>query len=288
MFSLHRITGAIISLFFFMWFVSGLVLIYYPFPNVSQSLKYENMDALPQALPNINDVLSQLPDSGKKAKTISLRQFQGQSLYSVKTVDSLYTLCVDTSKSVNPVTWTTIEQTAKKWVDAPVLKIDTLNERDQWIMYSRYEDEIPIYKFYFDDKEKHQLYISAKTAEVQQFTDNNGRFWAWMGAIPHKFYLPFIRQNTDVWTNSLTVGGVIALIVALSGIYFGVYVLYKRYKTKRKLGSPYKKRWYKWHHILGLIFGIFLATFAFSGAVALQRIPQWIIKTHGDYRVNSV
>lgn len=245
------------------------------------------MDVLPQSLPDIQSVLDQLPDSGKKTKKISIRSFQEQTLYTIKTTDGLYSICSDTAQNIKPVTWNTIEQTAKKWVDAPILKIDTLNKRDQWIMYSRYEDEMPIYKFYFDDEEKHQLYISAKTAEVQQFTNKEGRFWAWMGAIPHKFYLPFIRQNTDIWTNSLTIGGVIALIAALSGIYFGLHVLCRRYKAKRKIESPYKKRWYRWHHILGLVFGIFLATFAFSGAVALQRIPQWIIKTHGDYRVSS-
>ena len=30
-----------------------------------------------------------------------------------------------------------------------------------------------------------------------------------------------------------------------------------------------------------------MVTFAFSGAMALQRIPQWIIKTHGNYRVTN-
>ncbi|HBG41647.1 MAG TPA: hypothetical protein DDW85_09565 [Porphyromonadaceae bacterium] len=287
MFSLHRITGTIISLFFFMWFISGLVLIYYPFPNVSPSQKYENMDALPDSLPDINSILVRLPESGKTIKKLSVRYFRGQTLFTVKTNDRAYTICSDTLKAVNPLTWESIEHTAKKWVDAPIIKIDTLTERDQWIMYSRYKAEMPIYKFYFNDKQKHQLYISSRTGEVQQFTDKGQRFRAFMGAIPHKFYIPAIRKNTKTWTTLLTIGGVIALIAALSGIYLGVYITYRKYKAKRRIGSPYKNYWYKWHHILGLIFGIFLATFAFSGAMALQRIPSWVIKTHGDYRVSS-
>lgn len=286
-FSLHRITGTVISLFFFMWFVSGLVLIYHSFPNVSQSQKYENMEALPDSLPAINDILSRLTESDKKIKKLSVRHFQDQTLFTIKTTDSLYTICGDTLQTVNPITRKTIEQVVKKWVDAPIAQIDTLKERDQWIMYSRYEAEMPIYKFYFNDVEKHQLYISSLTGEVQQLTNKEQRFWAWMGAIPHKFYIPVIRKETDTWITLLTVGGVIAMIAALSGMYIGIYALYRKYRTKHKIESPYKRHWYKWHHILGLIFGIFLITFAFSGAVALQRIPQWVIKTHGDYRVSS-
>jgi hypothetical protein len=63
-------------------------------------------------------------------------------------------------------------------------------------MYTRYLNEMPIYKLYFTNPEKQQLYISSKTGEVLQFTDKAQRSWAWLGAIPHKFYFPFIRQHT--------------------------------------------------------------------------------------------
>lgn len=287
MFSLHRITGTIISLFFLMWFVSGLVLLYHPFPNVSQLQKNEKMDVLPDSLSDIRTVLAQLPEPEKNIKNLNVKYFQEQILFSIKTKDSLYTICGDTTLKVKAITEETIENIAKKWVDAPIAKVDTLNERDIWIMYSRYTHEMPIYKYYFEDKDKHQLYIAARSSEVQQFTGREQRFWTWVGSIPHKFYIPALRKNTDTWILTLTIGGVIALIAAFSGIYMGIYALRKRYKIKKKTESPYKKRWYKWHHISGLIFGIFLMTFAFSGAMALQRIPQWIIKTHGEYKVSD-
>lgn len=287
MFSLHRITGTIIGLFFFMWFVSGLVLIYHSFPNVTRSQKYDKMDALPNSLPDIQTIISHLPEPGKNVRDINVRSFQRQILYSIKTKDSLYTICADTFQSAKPITTTTIENIVKKWNNAPVTRIDTLNERDIWIMYTRYTNEMPIYKFYFDDNDKHQLYISSRTGEVQQYTDKNQRFWAWVGAIPHKFYIPVLRKNTDTWIMSLTVGGIIAFVATLSGMYLGIYAIYRKYKVRKKVGSPYKKKWYKWHHISGLIFGVFLTTWAFSGAMSLQKIPQWAIKTYGDYKVTD-
>lgn len=286
-FSVHRIFGTIICVFFLMWFVSGLVLIYHPFPNVTSEQIQERMESLPSSLPDLQAVLARLPEPAEHVHNASVRRFQGQTLFTFETEDSLYVLCADTLQSVKPVTSETIQSIVNRWVDAPIARVDTLRKRDQWIMYSRYLRQMPIYKYYFDDEEKHQLYIAAKTGEVLQFTNRTQRFWAWVGAIPHKFYLPVIRKNTDVWINMLTVGGVIALIAALSGLYVGIYILYKRYRARRKLESPYKKHWYKWHHISGLIFGIFLITFAFSGAMALQRIPEWVIKTHGDYRISD-
>nr|WP_321522656.1 PepSY domain-containing protein [uncultured Macellibacteroides sp.] len=270
-----------------MWFITGLVLIYHSFPDVSQSQKYEKMDVLPDSLLDINTVFAQLPESDINIKSLSLRCFQGQPLFTVETKDSTYTICNDTTQSVNPVTRETIESIANKWVEAPIVKIDTLNERDIWIMYSRYASEMPIYKFYFDDEDKHQLYIASRSGEVQQFTNREQRFWAWVGSIPHKLYIPALRKNADNWVLALTFGGIIALIAALSGMYVGIYAIRKQYVTKKIIKSPYKKSCYKWHHISGLIFGVFLITFAFSGAMALQRIPQWIIKTHGDYRITG-
>lgn len=285
-FSFHRIAGTIISLFFLMWTISGLVLVYHPFPNVSQTQINENMDALPDSLADIRTLLSQQQIPGESVSNISLKNFQNQTLFSIKTKDSLYTICAETGRHIKPITAETIEGIAKKWVNSPVVRLDTLYERDQWIMYTRYLNEMPIYKLYFTNPEKQQLYISSKTGEVLQFTDKAQRIWAWLGAIPHKFYFPFIRQHTDAWITILTVSGFIALAVALSGLFVGISVSIRRYRVKRNI-IPYKKFTWKWHHILGLTFGIFAATWALSGAMALQRIPQWIIKTHGDYRVSS-
>lgn len=269
-----------------MWAISGLVLIYHPFPNVSKAQINENMDALPDSLADIRTLLSQHQIPEESVGNISLKNFQQQVLFSVKTKDSLYTICTGTDPNTKPISEETIQAIAKKWVDVPIAKLDTLMEQDQWIMYSRYLDEMPIYKFYFNDPEKHQLYISSKTGEVLQFTNKEQRIWAWSGAIPHKFYLPFIRKHTDAWINLLTVSGFIALSVVLTGLFVGISVSIRRYRAKRNL-IPYKKFAWKWHHVLGLTFGIFAATWALSGAMALQRIPQWIIKTHGDYRVSS-
>lgn len=53
------------------------------------------------------------------------------------------------------------------------------------------------------------------------------------------------------------------------------------------MGIPYRKRWYRLHHITGLLFGLFLIAWGISGMISMQRIPQWLINTNGNYIFNS-
>lgn len=278
--SLHRITGTVIALFFAMWFITGLVLLYHSYPRLSDKEINGHCEALPDSLPAIETLTAQLTDT---LQALSIRQFQGQTLVDITTTDTTYTCCSDSTLQVAPITDKTIMQVARQWADAPVIRIDTLYERQQWVLYSRYEKNLPMYRLFFDDAEKHQLYIDSRTAEVLQFTDRSSRFWAWVGAIPHKFYFPIIRKDVDVWETTITIGGLFCLLAALSGMYVGINALLRHRKNKKRWGSPYKKWTYKWHHLAGLVFGIFIVAWGLSGMMAMQRVPKWLVPMEGDY-----
>ncbi len=279
----HRISGLVICLFLLMWFITGLVLIYYPFPDVTKEQKYEKMEAVPydMSLPAVDSLLQKIPQ-GDKVKGITLKRFNGQTFFIVNTDKKEYTINADLSGGMQLVTFQAVEHAAKMWGTAAIIKVDTLCEKDIWIMYNRYEKELPIYKFYFDDEEKHQLYISSHSGEVQQFTSSSERFWAYIGSIPHKLYIPALRKNTETWINTVTVLAIIGLLAGISGIYVGIDACVRRYRKKKTLESPYRKKWYKWHHITGLVFGLFLISWSVSGVLSLKKTPQWITKTYNS------
>ena len=53
LFKAHKYTGIIISGFFLMWFVTGVILIYHPYPKLSES-EYNSMkETLPTSLPEL-------------------------------------------------------------------------------------------------------------------------------------------------------------------------------------------------------------------------------------------
>ena len=80
LFKVHRITGLSIAVFFLMWFITGIVLIYHPYPKVSEKLLYDKKETLPSSLPDLSSVRLKMDD---KVKSLSLKQFQGQTLFSI-------------------------------------------------------------------------------------------------------------------------------------------------------------------------------------------------------------
>ena len=64
--------------------------------------------------------------------------------------------------------------------------------------------------------------------------------------------------------------------MCFSGLWIGIWVFWKN--RKKGLRSPYKKWWLRWHHITGVVFGVFALTFVFSGMMSLVDIPSWMQK----------
>lgn len=91
LFSIHRITGCIIAGFFLMWFVTGLILIYHPYPRLTDEQLYEKKEILPSLLPDIQSIKQK---AGENIKQLHIRQSQGQTLATVTTADSCLHIAV--------------------------------------------------------------------------------------------------------------------------------------------------------------------------------------------------
>jgi uncharacterized iron-regulated membrane protein len=95
MFFLHRLSGTIVALFFAMWFLTGLVLIYHPYPRVDDRMKQAHLEAIPDSLPAIEPFLNKIDGT---VKHISVHQQLGQTLIELSTSDKDYTFCADTTQ----------------------------------------------------------------------------------------------------------------------------------------------------------------------------------------------
>lgn len=288
MYTLHRILGTLLSFLFVMWFLSGFVMMYHGFPRVRQSHKMEHQETLasgqtPNSLLPIDSVLQVLPEGIGKVEGISLRREEGRTVLSLRSREQALSLPVDTlgplpekAKSEGPVSWEVVMNTVTTWCEAPVSRVDTLHRLDQWIPFGQLKKELPIYKFYFDDAEHHQLYVGSQSGETLQFTTRSQRRWAWVGAIPHWVYITQLRQDVDLWRKVVIWLSGIGCIMVIAGLWVGIDVWRKTSKRKRGAFSPYRKKWYHWHYVTGIVFGIFALTFVFSGMMSLADIPSWI------------
>lgn len=287
LFKIHKYVGGFIAIFFLMWFVTGMILVYHPYPRISEKMINARMETIGNA--SLPDVTSIVARTDGKLEALSIRQFQGQTLFEVKAGKKKQTVVADTlqDQQVKSVTFATVEAEALKWCDAPVLRVDTLHEREQWVLYSRYDRAMPLYKFYFDDEQKTELFISGKDGSPQQVTSRKERFWAWIGAIPHKLYFPYIRKDVDRWKAWIVASGTICLVAALSGFLLGICLLVNRYRQKNRLEIPYKRGWKRWHYVSGLVFGVFLIWWAISGIFSMSRVPQWLVPTKAEFSFNK-
>lgn len=277
-FSVHRITGTVIALFFFMWFFTGLVMIYHGFPRIDKS----RVLAAEAPLPASTVLPDTLPDG---LKSLSITSAAGRCVIDMATADTAVT-CLADGRPVGEVTFADAEATANRWLDARISRVDTLSERDRWTMYTRYLDELPLYKFYYDDGDGGELYVSSRTAEPLQYTTAATRAWAWAGAIPHKLYFPAIRSDVDVWKGWLLTGAGLCLAATLSGIYVALFLWIRTRRHTGRWINPMRGRIMRLHFTLGLIFAIPLVTWSISGLFAMQKVPQWMVSVDGPENVS--
>jgi hypothetical protein len=260
---------------FLVWFLSGFVMIFHRFPKVPVAGKYACMDAIEDDAPAVDTILQSLPPGRRETlRSLSLKTRGGHAYVEPATDDSTYA-----SPAGRPG-YPYIKEYAKRWADAEIVRVDTLYELEQWIPFSRLRNDFPIYKFYFGDRDRRQLYVSSLTGEALQLTDKSSRFWAWVGAIPHWVYFTSLRQNAQLWMDVVVWLSGAGCVMCLAGIILGIRSYLMVYRRKKKWKTPYRKPAYKWHHILGFTFGIFVFTFVFSGMMSLATVPGWMVKVH--------
>lgn len=276
MYTIHRVLGTLLSILFLVWFLSAFVMMYHGFPRASQTEKLEKLEHLSPSLPSVGEITAQLP-KGEEVKNIRIDRYLEQTIFHIRTNKGEYNLPADSTHALLNIDGSYIRQVASLWCNASIEKIDTLCRLDQWIPFGYLKKELPIYKFHFADSEKHQLYISSQSGEVLQFTTHDERFWAWLGAIPHWVYFTWLRQDIDLWKITVIWLSGIGCLMTIAGLWVGIDVWRKSRKHKGKF-SPYRKKWYHWHYVTGIVFGFFVLTFCFSGMMSLANVPSWISK----------
>lgn len=281
--TLHKVVGCILCILFFMWFTSGIVMIYHSFPRASQEKYMENQSVLSADLPDVDSLRASLPDT-TVFSGLQVEMYLGQPVFAMDGMEGKERYAASECQLIDE----TVDMTVRSWCSAPVECIDTLTDIDQWIPFGRNREDLPVYRFNFADDARHQLYVSSQTGKVLQFTDKDERFWAWLGAIPHWVYFTMLRAEQDVWINFVKWAAGIGCIMCILGFVLAIRLAIKGKGIKKKV-LPYKKKWYNWHYVTGFVFGLCAITFAFSGMMSLMDIPDFlkkapVEKTADDHR----
>lgn len=266
----HRWLGIVTCLLCVMWFVSGLVMLYVPFPSWSDA---ERLTHLPRIA---TERVGVTPDeafaaSGAKMlpQTFRLEMLGDDPVYRVVAGGQTASVSAITGGLIGGVD----AEQARRHVASvfpgtdPALA-ETL-DYDQWTVTRRFDAHRPLYKFELADGRGTVVYVSSKTGEIVQNATHRERFWNWLGAIPHWIYFSPIRKDQELWRQSVMWLSGPLVVGAIAGLWIGILRLRVRKPYSAGRITPYRG-WMKWHHVGGLVGGVFLTTWIASGWLSVN------------------
>ena len=282
----HRWLGVALSLVFLLWFVSGIVMMYWGFPSVGPGDRLQRAPTLvPERIAvSAEQAYAVLKRDGPPTQ-VRLTSFDGRPVFRFASGGrggpgrgrggGGVSVFADDGGEVGEVNDAMVDRAAARWAGRPAREADKalVEEVDQWTVGGAGRGQRPLYKYSWPDGQ--QAYVSGVTADVVQYTTTSSRFWAYLGAIPHWLYFTPLRKNAREWFSFVVWSSLIGTIAALMGVVIAVWMYSPRQRYRhagRPTSIPYKG-WKRWHTITGLIFGLVTTTWAFSGLLSMGPFP---------------
>jgi hypothetical protein len=277
----HRWLGVALSVIFLLWFVSGIVMMYWTFPAVSQQDRLARAIRLEPAQIRITpDAAAAVAGIDAAASQVRLTSFDGRPVYRIgggggRGRGPATMVFADDGSRPPAVDDAMVDRAAARWARQPLAgaKKESVEDIDQWTVGGGLRSIRPMFKYTWPDGQ--QVYVNGTTAEVVQYTTTASRFWAWLGAIPHWMYFTPLRKHQEEWFAFVVYSSLIGTVAALIGVVVAIW-MYSPRKRYRYAGAatsiPYSG-WKRWHTVAGLFFGIVTTTWAFSGLLSMGPFP---------------
>ena len=266
LFLLHRYLGIGLGLIVSLWCLSGFVMMYVQYPDLTREEQLAGLDDL-----NLSACCTTPTDfSDIGIDRYRVEMMAGAPILRLSDRFGQYVIDLATGEYWVEIDAKDASRIAARFaknqgISADVELLDVI-EMDQWTVFGGLNPNRPLYHFAATDDAETEWYVSAVHGEVIQMTTEMERFWNWLGSVPHWLYPTMLRQNTGLWVQFVIWLSVLGLFLTAIGIYIGL----RQYKTRRNgRKSPYRGAML-WHHYSGLIFGLLTLTWLFSGLLSVN------------------
>lgn len=279
----HRWLGIATCLLFVLWFVSGLVMMYVGFPDLtraerlalSQRIDWSQVSFTPERV--LHELkLQEFP------RELRLVMMNGEPVYRIKmagsppqsmsAVDGRIVDHVTPMQALAIVRAATGGETAAS-TQSPPDSVQTLHN-DQWSVAGTFDFDRPLYRIALHDARGTELYVSSHSGEIMLDTTARERTWNWVGAVVHWLYFRDLRARPAMWSQVVLWTSGVGIVVALSGLWLGIDRLRIRRRNSNSAMTPYRG-WMAWHHLAGIVGGLFLLTWIFSGWLLMGPPVPW-------------
>ncbi len=267
----HRWIGIVTCLFFAMWFISGVVMMYVAFPGLSEQ---ERLAALPEIA---WEKASLSPDQAMQAaghtrypRDLRLTMLADQPVYRLTDWSGeRQTISAVDGRAITEISAQQALAIAAHHHASRSPQLDSVVDRDQWSVVARYDPLRPFYLIDLGDAAGTKLYVSSRSGDIALDTNRTERIWNLLGSIPHWIYPTILRKDQPLWRQVILWSSGICLVTGITGFWIGI--LRMRLMRRYANGSitPYRG-WMAWHHVTGLIGGLFILTWMFSGWLSVN------------------
>ena len=258
----HRWAGIVACLFFAMWFASGLVMLYVPYPSLSPAQSWARAQPI--------DWARVTTGPGESGRRITLEMRGDLPVWRIETVEGeTHIISAQAGRKPANVDADYARRVAARFSSAPVDSVGRVGD-DQWTVAGGFDRHRPLWKATLADAGGSVLYISSLTGQPVQRTTRTQRFWNWLGSVPHWLYPTVLRRDNAAWRQVVMWVSGPCIAVALTGMWIGI--LRMRIGRRRYRGgriTPYRG-WMMWHHVSGLLGGVVLTTWIVSGWLSVD------------------
>ena len=287
--SFHRWISIFLCLMFTAWFASGIVMIYVPFPSLSDAERIERAEVVD--ISNITSLSEPFIATGiDTASRIRLLQYQSRPILIAEDYsNNSVAVFADSSELVPTLTAADSQNISENFSDASIVSISDPIMYDQWVVHDRFDPYRPFFRVELGDEDRTHIYISAKTTEVLQKTNRQQRVWNYFGAVVHWIYPTIIRKDWALWDQLVWWVSLFGILGVIAGMILGVKHSVAGWKLgSRGIASPFSG-WLAWHHKIGFIFGVFVLLWIFSGWLSMDHgrlfsMPDPTAKQEADVR----
>ena len=271
------------------WFASGIVMIYVPFPSLSDAERIERAEVVD--ISNITSLSEPFIATGiDTASRIRLLQYQSRPILIAEDYsNNSVAVFADSSELVPTLTAADSQNISENFSDASIVSISDPIMYDQWVVHDRFDPYRPFFRVELGDEDRTHIYISAKTTEVLQKTNRQQRVWNYFGAVVHWIYPTIIRKDWALWDQLVWWVSLFGILGVIAGMILGVKHSVAGWKRgSRGIASPFSG-WLAWHHKIGFIFGVFVLLWIFSGWLSMDHgrlfsMPDPTAKQEADVR----
>jgi len=268
---LHRWLGIFFCLLFAMWFASGIVMHFVPYPALTEAERIDGLAPVVSLDVRHGPADAVMASKIKDAARVRLQQRGDGPVYLVSGtsgVNSFHAADLSNAavRSERLALSIAVDHARRRGLNASQATFVELALHDQWTVPNQLDLHRPLYRIALNDTLGTELYVSSTTGEIVRDTTRSERWWNYAGSVVHWIYPTALRRNPTAWNWVVWALSLIALIAAVSGAVLGPL---KMKVAQSRLVSPYRG-WHAWHHWLGLVAMTFVLTWMLSGWLSMD------------------